>query len=363
MPPPISDLTLMVTQDCNFDCRYCFVNKHPVNMDAETARRALGYFIGSGILTRDALIYFNGGEPLLNLGLIEEVVDFIKRVYPPPVHRFRFGISTNGSRVNPQTLDFLVRHRFLIGLSFDGLAQDQNRKEGSFGFTLGLIQEIIRRCPDRLMVNAVYTPDTVECLADSLALILDLGVTDAGFSLNHREAWTDEPMEKMESQYRRVEKLVKKQHARTGRIPVHNYRRTPRGIKSCSAGRDQLTVLPGGEIWGCLVIAEYFNNRRDRFFRPRDFCGGTLDDTGLCRPGNIHRFGLRHRFFRMDECRTGTGGKKWCFRCPQVEECFICPFSVAPLSGQLGLIPDFACRLSRMSIESRHRVWKELPGG
>jgi uncharacterized protein len=91
----LSQLTLEVTEDCNFRCKYCiysdfyechhgYTNKH---MDFNTAIKAIDYYF---LLLKDgkrfnplrkASIGFYGGEPLLNFWLIKACVEYIEEKY------------------------------------------------------------------------------------------------------------------------------------------------------------------------------------------------------------------------------------------------------------------------------------------
>ena len=72
----VKRLTLVVTHQCNFDCRYCLQKHEDVSMTKETAIKAIDAFI-SGICEGDkAQISFYGGEPLLQKELIKELVRY-----------------------------------------------------------------------------------------------------------------------------------------------------------------------------------------------------------------------------------------------------------------------------------------------
>ncbi len=40
----IQSLTLVVTEDCDFDCRYCYKQKSPARMTFATVEKALVFF-------------------------------------------------------------------------------------------------------------------------------------------------------------------------------------------------------------------------------------------------------------------------------------------------------------------------------
>ena len=71
-----SSLTLYLTDDCNFDCDYCYQKKGTTYMNTSTFEAALVFI--SPYLTRDCYINFYGGEPLMAFDKIQYAVDMIK---------------------------------------------------------------------------------------------------------------------------------------------------------------------------------------------------------------------------------------------------------------------------------------------
>jgi len=109
------------TDRCNLNCSYCYIpekmRKYGRNMPAARLLGALkilkGYFQQELPKNIKPQIIFHGAEPLLNkeavLGAIHRFAD-----------DFQFGIQTNGTLLDPDTIDFLVSKNISIGLSLDG---------------------------------------------------------------------------------------------------------------------------------------------------------------------------------------------------------------------------------------------------
>jgi uncharacterized protein len=109
------------TDRCNLDCSYCYIPKrlrrNGGDMSAPKIFRALKilkvYFrktLPGGIKPQ---IVFHGAEPLLNKEAVLDAMDGFAA-------DFRFGIQTNGSLLDNETLDFLTSRNVSIGLSLDG---------------------------------------------------------------------------------------------------------------------------------------------------------------------------------------------------------------------------------------------------
>jgi len=132
-------LILEVTSRCNFRCSYCCYSNHysmnrshrSSDMTWETARKAIEYYMKNFkvVAKRNPLILptvgFYGGEPLLNFGVVKEIVNYLKTNYEK--FRFNFNITINGSLFTEGIQDFLVKNDFSILLSLDGDRETHNR--------------------------------------------------------------------------------------------------------------------------------------------------------------------------------------------------------------------------------------------
>ena len=129
-------LILDVTEDCNFRCSYCvYGGQHPHHrthspkaMSWDIARAGIDEFLSHSKLLKDRVVSFYGGEPLLNLPLIRQCVEYIKQEYSGLA--IRFSLTTNGSLLRGEAAEFLAKENFLIVVSLDGPPEihDRNRR-------------------------------------------------------------------------------------------------------------------------------------------------------------------------------------------------------------------------------------------
>lgn len=94
----LNELVLMVAQDCNLKCDYCYgdggtYGRERTLMDSKTAFNAIQCASALGDIGR---VTFFGGEPLLNFKVIKEVVENTEGVL--------FGIVTNGTIMTDEML-------------------------------------------------------------------------------------------------------------------------------------------------------------------------------------------------------------------------------------------------------------------
>ncbi len=163
----LTEIIFQVTQNCNFNCRYCtfavdngFEHVHNENnMTWETAQKALDYFYMHSCNSYDVAIYFYGGEPLLNFGLIEKIVDYAETLFETKA--VSFNMTTNASVMNESMIHFFIKHKFRIAISFDGNKeiQDKHRKFGITGKgTYDTVFENIKRIKE---INKNYFEEAI----------------------------------------------------------------------------------------------------------------------------------------------------------------------------------------------------------
>lgn len=134
------NITFIVTKDCQLACKYCYlVGKNTKErMSWEVAKKAIDYILDNKDEYReDSVVWdFIGGEPFLEIDLIDKICDYIKiEMFRRDHHWFdsyRFSFSTNGINYHTEKVqDFIAKNRdhLSIGITIDGTRQkhDMNR--------------------------------------------------------------------------------------------------------------------------------------------------------------------------------------------------------------------------------------------
>lgn len=336
----LRSLALIVTDDCNFRCRYCYKKQRSDRMTAALAREAATFFLPR--FAREFVLAFYGGEPLLAFDVIKDVVRFICAESRKRGRKPRFAITTNGSLSTPEVLRFLEDHRFRVTLSFDGAGQTLQRGPGGEAAISALIDRLAASSRTRLEVNCVFTPATVASLGDSLASLLERGVPRVRYSLSMLESWSAADLERFRRELGRVKSRLEKERAGRKKSPVVNFREgRRRQLGSCPAGQDRLAVDPAGRIWGCVLFADYVRDRESATLRRR-FSYGRVGRPAR-RFSDVHRrITANYARFSMDGAATSRGP---CFLCPRVTRCWVCPVNARLAGGDFRRIPDLFCQV------------------
>ena len=168
-------LTLQVTQQCNFRCRYChytygddtqYHSHKSITMGWEIAKTAIDFFAQR---TRDSVyinVGFYGGEPLLEYDLIKKCINYCNTVFEGKI--LNFAITTNAYLLTPEKAKFLIDNNTAILVSLDGPKEihNKNRKyagdgSGTFDTVYKNLEKIRQQLPEyyeKITYNSVVDP-------------------------------------------------------------------------------------------------------------------------------------------------------------------------------------------------------------
>lgn len=165
----MTQLILQVTQQCNLRCSYCAYSGNYYNrehtsqrMDVGLAKEAIKFFFRHSDETEKLAISFYGGEPLLEFSLIKQCVEYCKEHSGDK--KIDYFMTTNGTLLKEEIVDFLVVNNFKLTISLDGDKEehDANRKysngEGTFDIVINNLREIKSRHKDfykKILFNTV----------------------------------------------------------------------------------------------------------------------------------------------------------------------------------------------------------------
>lgn len=173
-------LILIITENCNLKCRYCSFasgsykyNRQPTTrtMSCAQAIKAVDWFV-EGVSANRARnprkqygLSFYGGEPLLNIKLIREILEYAEKKYPGlffPV------LTTNGLLLTADNVKILRDHSVHMAISIDGPEDEHDRlrvdlhDQGTFKRITRNLAEIKTLYPDywnaHIVSLSVYDP-------------------------------------------------------------------------------------------------------------------------------------------------------------------------------------------------------------
>ena len=222
------NITFIVTKDCQLACKYCYlVGKNmKERMSWETAKEFIDYVLShESEFPEESVIWdFIGGEPFLEIALIDRICDYLKlRMFELNHHWFnsyRFSFSTNGINYHtPEVQRFIEKNRdhLSIGITIDGTERkhDMNRvyKQPSTdpnGITLssdkGSYNDVVRNIPLWLKqfpdagTKVTISSTDIPYITESVLHLYSLGIHQVNINVVFEDVWQEGDDSRFEEQ-------------------------------------------------------------------------------------------------------------------------------------------------------------------
>jgi len=254
---------LLVTYGCNLRCSYCYEPKRMAHqMSFDTAKDAILKNLSAIPLDYKSVeIQFMGGEPFMAFPLIKRISEWIWEEKPYDLHYDMFA-QTNGTLVRDEIKEWLLanKHRFSVGLSYDGTMEMQRKNRNSSPQSVDL-RFFATHWPEQNMKMTV-SPSTIDNLFDGVVFLHNVGFKHiaADLAMGEHAQWRKEHLVSYKKQ---LEKLVGYYSAHMELEPFSQLRlnvfslpmQNEIATKTCSCGEDLVCVDWDGEEYACHLFA------------------------------------------------------------------------------------------------------------
>ncbi len=338
-------LTLVMTHQCNFDCRYCLQKHEDKYMPIETAMRAI-----DNLVTGSAQISFYGGEPLLARKEIEFLVQYAQqKTRTIPGMKVTFEITTNGLLLDEEFLAFAKKNHILLALSHDGLAQDLSRVDRGGRTTSEVVDRklemLLRVFPETIIMMTVH-PDHADKIADSICFFRKKGVRSVSLVPAHGERvdWTEERFSVLRRELEKVEKLYEEWNRGDDIFrflpfenKIRNYiRGRDADNRLCHFGGHKMMVDVDGKFYPCT-----------HFIGRDDFLVGDLE-TGIDEK-------------KLSSLESQRIEEKNCSECVLRPRCrHTCACANHGHTGSMSLVSALQCEYEKLTIELADQAAQNL---
>ncbi|MCK4260285.1 MAG: SPASM domain-containing protein [Halanaerobiales bacterium] len=124
-------ITLHLCHDCNMQCAYCYqkeenFDKEPKYMSEEVAKKSIEFLFKKAHEDRIQL-NLSGGEPLLNVDLIEFIIKIGRENEEKYEKELDIALFTNGTILNHRILKILAEGQVELIIHQDGQLEDNNK--------------------------------------------------------------------------------------------------------------------------------------------------------------------------------------------------------------------------------------------
>lgn len=335
-------ITFIVTKDCQLACKYCYlVGKNTKErMTWDVAKQAIDYILDhESDMSEESVIWdFIGGEPFLEIDLIDKICDYLKvEMFRRNHHWFnsyRFSFSTNGINYATDKVQHFIKknHEHLsIGITIDGTKRkhDLNRiwktaemeqgimpkpeeEQGSYDDVVKNIPLWLEQFPGAGTKVTISSAD-IPYIKESVLHLYSLGIHEVNINCVFEDVWKDGDDKLFEQQLTELADAIIDCGYYTDYACSFftEHMGKPMDCQSenqnwCGAGR-MLAVDAEGNFYPCTRFAQYSLRSKKAWI------------IGNVRDG-IDRNKLRP-FLTLDRCTQST---KECIDCEVASGCAWC---------------------------------------
>lgn len=335
-------ITFIVTKDCQLACKYCYlVGKNTKErMTWDVAKQAIDYILDhESDMSEESVIWdFIGGEPFLEIDLIDKICDYLKvEMFHRNHHWFnsyRFSFSTNGINYATDKVQHFIKknHEHLsIGITIDGTKRkhDLNRiwktaemeqgimpkpeeEQGSYDDVVKNIPLWLEQFPGAGTKVTISSAD-IPYIKESVLHLYSLGIHEVNINCVFEDVWKDGDDKLFEQQLTELADAIIDCGYYTDYACSFftEHMGKPMDCQSenqnwCGAGR-MLAVDAEGNFYPCTRFAQYSLRSKKAWI-----IGNVRDgiDKNKLRP-----------FFTLDRCTQSTDE---CINCEVASGCAWC---------------------------------------
>ena len=347
----VKALCLNVAHDCNLACKYCFASEGEYHgsrglMSAEVGCKALDFLVRESGARRNLEVDFFGGEPLLALPAIKEIVAYGRELEKKTDKKFRFTMTTNGVLLNQDVEEFANREMHNVVLSLDGRkeindwARPFRGGQGSYDTIVPKLKSMAKARDGRqYYLRGTFTRRNLDFIED-IKHFYELGFRE----ISMEPVVTDDPrfmirtedVPQIKAQYDELVRFMLEKKEAGDPLTFFHFMIDLEGgpcvykrMSGCGAGTEYLAVTPWGDLYPC-----------HQFVGQDDFLMGNVDE-GILQPGTAEKF-RRINLYTKETCR----------------DCFAkfycgggCMANAYQESGALDGTYEIGCELERKRVE------------
>ena len=146
-----SRLVIILSQLCNLACTYCYAQESRSKeiLSKEKLQKIIDYVLSQPNDEKKRFSFIGGGEPTATWDLLEWAIKYID-TSKKEGQKVHYSITTNGTLLSDEKINFLKEHKVRVGISFEILPEIQNiqrkyanPKLKSFDVVNSTIQQLI----------------------------------------------------------------------------------------------------------------------------------------------------------------------------------------------------------------------------
>jgi len=285
-------ITFIVTKDCQLACKYCYLvgKNSKEQMPWDVAKQAIDNILDHKDEFREKSVIwdFIGGEPFLEIDLIDKICDYLKTEMFRRNHHwfnsYRFNISTNGINYHTEKVQNFIKKNLShlsIGITIDGTKRkhDLNRiwktkemeqgimprpeeERGSYDDVVKNIQLWLLQFPDESTKVTISSAD-IPYICESVLHLYSLGIHEVNINCVFEDVWNDSDDLRFEEQLMQLaDAIIDGEYYKDYACSFFSeHIGKPMDVKTenqnwCGAGK-MLSIDAAGNFYPCTRFAGY----------------------------------------------------------------------------------------------------------
>lgn len=369
------NITFVVTESCNLNCTYCYeTHKTGKVMTKEIAKEAVDMILDKERVngyydpeySSSVILEFIGGEPLLNIEVIDYAVEYFKKrtleLHHPWNQNYMISMSSNGTLYfDEKVQDFLRRNegRVDLGITIDGNKELHDKcrlfydGRGSYDIVEKAVKDWNSK-HDKTTTKVTLAPENIDYLVDAIENLTGIGIQCAYTNCCFEKGWNIEHAKVM---YKRMKELA-------DYLLDDNYTEFYCSLFDesigvaltetrnwCGGNGDMLAIGTDGQCFSCIRFMGYSLNGREE--KP---IGNIWD--GLDSPEKNCWLCALQKIDMITQCQHDDNRK--CLTCPISQGCALCTGYNYDYYGDPDHKATFICDMHRARVLANVYYWNKL---
>jgi uncharacterized protein len=272
-PETINSIDVLLSEDCNLACKYCFVKKGHYRhktalMQPDVGEKTVDFLIQKSGKKNDLFLCFFGGEPLMNFRVMGNMVIYALEEGRKNNKYFHFSLTTNGTLLSDEVVEFISKHQISVLISIDGDISSHNLNRpfpgggDSYDKIVGNLQKLNQHGIS-FSARATVTSFTKNKIAENYEHLISLGFKRIHFEnalaptgrvfINNKS-----DIEEIKKQYSLISKKIietvksgQPYNVESFPLPLERIASKRLNFYSCTAGKGYISVDVNGDIYLC----------------------------------------------------------------------------------------------------------------
>lgn len=364
------NITFIVTKDCQLACKYCYLvgKNEKERMPWEIAKVAIDYILDNEQdFKEESVVWdFIGGEPFLEIDLIDRICDYIKvEMFRRNHHWFnsyRFSFSTNGINYDSEKVQQFIkknREHLSVGVTIDGTKKkhDLNRIWKGDGPERGSYDDVVRNIPLWLEqfpiggTKVTISNADIPYIKESVLHLYSLGIHEVNINVVFEKVWDDGDDALFEEQLMQLADAI---------IDGNLYEENACSFFAEILGRPMDCVRDNGNWCGAGRMLSI--DAAGNFYPCTRFAQYSLRDKKAWIIGNIHDGIDKNKlrpFLSLDRCTQST---QECIDCEVASGCAWCQGENYDAADTPTIYQRATaiCKMHKARVRANNYYWNKL---